>query len=229
MDTLARECIQEDREGGDEGLTLTGRHLGDAAALVFLIIGAAVQDDTADDLAVVVDHVPLEVVAAGNPVVLPNGLVTFDADEILTVRGELAVKIGGRHLDRFVARKTPGGGFHDGEDLRKDLTEDLLDGLVLVLDEFVGLGGEGFLLGDGNLLLELFLDLGDAFLEGGFHIQDMGTDLLRPGAEFIIGKRVDCLICIQHLVEQRLDAFHVFLGLGFEYLGKYTHFVSVFF
>ncbi len=69
MHAAARERAEEHGEGGHEGLAFTCGHLGDFALS---------QDDAADELHVVVRHVPLEVVAAGHPVVLPYGLVALD-------------------------------------------------------------------------------------------------------------------------------------------------------
>ena len=93
MDALARECVQEHREGRDEGLAFTGRHLGNAAALLLVGLEGAVQDDTADELHVVMDHVPGNLVAAGDPVVLPDGLVVLDVDEIAAVGRQVAVEV----------------------------------------------------------------------------------------------------------------------------------------
>jgi hypothetical protein len=52
---LAGEGVQVERERGDEGLALAGRHLGDAAL---------VQGDAANELDVEVDHVPGQLVVA---------------------------------------------------------------------------------------------------------------------------------------------------------------------
>ena len=98
--------------------------------------------------------------------VLPHGLVVLDVDEIAAAGRQVAVEVRRGDRDGLVLREAAGGGFHDGEGLGEDLVETLLDGVVLVLDELVGFGGEGFLLGNGDVFLQLRLDFGDAVLEG---------------------------------------------------------------
>ena len=218
---LAGERVQEHREGGDEGLSLTGRHLGDAAALLLVGLEGAVQDDAADELDIVMDHVPGDLVAAGHPMVLPDGLVVLDADEIAAVRGQVAVEIGRRDGDGLVLREAAGSGLHDGEGLGENLVEALLDGVVLVLDELVGLGGEGFLLGNGDFLFDLGLDFGDAVLEGLFHGENLRTKGGGTRPEFIVGESVNARIGRQDLVQHRLHLLHIAFGLGSENFLEY--------
>ena len=87
--TLACEGIEEYREGGHEGLSFTCRHLGNLSL---------VQGYTSDKLHVVMHHIPLHLVASGNPVVGVDGVVPFNAYEVV-VDGEFAVEIAGLHGD----------------------------------------------------------------------------------------------------------------------------------
>ena len=73
VNTLAGKRIQEHGEGRDEGLTLTCGHLGYLSLM---------QGDTADQLHVVVHHIPLEVVTSGHPVVPPDRFVPLDGKEV---------------------------------------------------------------------------------------------------------------------------------------------------
>ncbi len=57
------------------------------------------QHNAADELHVVVGHVPLHFVATGLPVVAPYSLVAFDAYEVSALSGKLAVEVGGSDLD----------------------------------------------------------------------------------------------------------------------------------
>ena len=221
VDALARECVQEHREGRDEGLAFTGRHLGNAAALLLVGLEGAVQDDTADELHVVMDHVPGNLVAAGDPVVLPDGLVVLDVDEIAAVGRQVAVEVRRCDRDGLVLRKAAGGGFHDGEGLGEDLVETLLDGVVLVLDELVGFGGEGFLLGNGNVFLQFGLDFGDAVLEGFLDGEDLRAERGGTGPELIVGEGVDAGIGREDLVQHGLHLLHVPVGLGAENFLQY--------
>ena len=163
VDSLAGEGVEEDRERSDEGLALAGGHLGDLALM---------QDGTADELHVIMDHVPGDLIAAGDPVVLVYGGVAFDMYEVV-IDTEVTVELGGGHLDELVLRETACSGLHDGESLRKDLVEALLDGLVLVLHKLVRLGGELFLLGHGEVSLQCLADLLDARLERSLHFAEL--------------------------------------------------------
>ena len=164
------------------------------------------------------DHVPGDLVAAGEPVVPPDGLVVLDADEVTAEGREVAVEVRGGHGDGLVLRETAGGGLHDGERLGENLVETLLDGVVLVLDELVGFGGEGFLLGDGDVFLHLGLDFGDAVLEGLLHFENLGAEGRGAGPELVIGQCVDAGIGREDLVQHRLHQLHIAIGFGSENL-----------
>ena len=221
MDALAGERVQEHRKGGDQGFTLTGRHLGDAATLLLVGLEGAVQDDAADELHVVVDHVPGDLVAAGDPVVLPHGLVVLDVDEIAAAGRQVAVEVRRGDRDGLILGEAAGGGFHDGKGLGEDLVEALFDGVVLVLDQFVGFRGEVFFLGNGDVFLQFRLDFGDTVLEG---LLD-GEDLLPEGGgtrpELVVGEGVDAGIGREDLVQHGLHLLHVPVGLGAENFLQY--------
>ena len=99
MDSLACEGVQEHRQCCHEGLSLTRRHLRNLAL---------VENDTSDELDVIVDHIPGLLVSSGNPVVFPERLVPVDLHEIVG-HAHRAVKVIGSHLDNFVLSEPSGG------------------------------------------------------------------------------------------------------------------------
>ena len=134
VNSLMRQGVQVHRQRGYKGLTFTRCHLR------YLTL---VQYHTAEELYVVMDHIPCDLVSASHPVVVPDGyilctlyLVTlslgYDLYEIV-VRRQVAVHIACRYLYRLVLRKTACGGLDDGKSLRKNLVQ---HALVLFLDLF---------------------------------------------------------------------------------------------
>ena len=126
---LASQCVEEYGERCHEGLALARRHLGDLAF---------VEHHAAEELHVVVYHVPFDVVAAGQPVIGIDGLVAFDGYEILRCR-ELPVEIGSRYYDGLVFGEAACRILHDGERFGKNFVELLLDLFVDALGDFVAL------------------------------------------------------------------------------------------
>ena len=168
MHALACQGIEVDRQRSHEGLTFTSGHLSNLAL---------VQHDTANDLAVVVHHVPSHHVAARHPAVLEVGLVAFDGD-VVVFCGQLAVEVGGGHFHHFVFAEVFGCGLHYRERLGKDFVQRFFDVVELLFLEFVdlvvelllfvglhvGVGfGLGFQLGNfghlgSGLVLDVFLE-----------------------------------------------------------------------
>ena len=72
--TITCQCVEEDRGSTYESLTLTGSHLGNLTLM---------ENNTTEELYVVVDHFPLHIVAAGSPVVVIDSLVTVDGHEVV--------------------------------------------------------------------------------------------------------------------------------------------------
>ena len=206
MDTLAREGVQEHRERGDEGLALARRHFRDLALM---------QGDAADQLDVIVDHVPGDLVAARQPVVAVYGLVPLDVHKVV-VHGQVAVELRGGDGDGGILLEAAGRALHDGESLREYLVEGLLDGLVFVLDELVRLAGQTLLFGDGNIFVELELDLGEPVLERLLHLLQALPQRRRTGTDVVVGEGVDFRIDGQDLVQGGLHGLEVAFGLRAE-------------
>ena len=108
--TVASQGIQEDGEGSHEGLTFTSRHLGNLALMEY---------GTTEELHVIVDHFPLQIVTAGSPVVMIDSLVAINRDKVfLGISSQLAIEICSSHNSLFVLCETTGCLFHDGKHLR---------------------------------------------------------------------------------------------------------------
>ena len=218
MHALPCQSVEEYGERRDEGLSFTRRHFGDLAL---------VEHHAAEELDVVVDHVPLDVVAAGHPVGGIYGLVAVDGDEILR-GGEFAVEVVCRDHDGVVLCKTAGRILHDGECLGEDAVEDLLD---LFVDAF---GGVVDLLGDLLLLFErgfgLFefgLQFDDAGLVCGDEVGDLFLEVFAVSAEFVVGEGFDRRVDGLDFLQIGFDQFAVLVGFrteeGFDDTGNYIH------
>ena len=103
--TVASQGIQEHRERSHERLTFTRCHLGNLTLM---------EHGTTEELHVVVDHVPLQVVTAGHPMVVIDGLVAVDMHKVLG-GSQLAVEIVGRYHHFLVLGEAAGGFLHDAE------------------------------------------------------------------------------------------------------------------
>ncbi len=145
------------------------------------------QHCTADQLYVVVHHVPGNVSAGGCPVVLIDGLIAPDLDIVL-FDAEVAVELGGRGPDLGTLTEAAGGFFDDGKSLGEDLFEDLLEVLVAFFFEFIGLLVDGIAsvqvgCRQGFRLLLFFGDLG---IDGGQVLGDAGFELPGLAAQLVV-------------------------------------------
>ena len=129
MDAVAREGVEEYGERSHEGLTFTRCHLSNLSL---------VEDDAAEELHVVVNHIPHRLVAACLPMVHVDSLVALDADEILG-DGEVAVEVRSRDDDFLILGKASGSLLDDGKRLRQGLIHRLLVDFEDVLLQFVNL------------------------------------------------------------------------------------------
>ncbi len=74
VNTVSCKCVEEHRQGSYKRFTFTRRHLGNLSLM---------QNGTTEELYVVVNHIPLLVVAAGNPVVMIYRLVAVDIHKVV--------------------------------------------------------------------------------------------------------------------------------------------------
>ena len=114
---------------------------------------------TSEELHIVVHHFPLQVVAAGSPVVMIDGLVAVDSDKVLgRIASQLAVEIGGGDDSLLVFGKASCCLFDDAESHRHDIVEGFFVDVKRLFVEFVNLIEDGLALverGIFNSSLEL--------------------------------------------------------------------------
>ena len=181
----------------------------------------------AEELHVVVHHVPFDVVAAREPVGGVDGLVAVDRDEILR-GGQLPVEIVGRDRDRFVLGETARRIFHDGERFGQDFVELLFDLLVDAFGDLVDLlRNLLFLFECGFGAFQLRFQSDDALLVGGDEIGDLLHQRLAPAAEFVVRKCGDGGVDLLDFVDIGFDGLAVFVRLRteqeFDYTGYNIH------
>ena len=215
VDALAGQGVEIDRQRLHERLTFTRAHLGDFALM---------QHDAADELHVVVHHVPPDEVAARHPPVLVVSLAV--ADVHIVARGrQVAVPRHGRHLHLLVLGKTARRLLDHGEGFRQNLVQNGLRRLVNLLLDFVDFGVEAFFF----LHLQRVLAVGNPLLERGDRILFRLNLILNPlaelgrlGAQAVVVKRLDRLVGLETSRQHRLNLLQVPLRLIAENLLEYT-------
>ena len=161
VDAVSGEGVEEDGERCHERLTFTRCHLGDFSLVEHL---------TAEELHIVVNHLPFQVVSASRPVVVVDGLVAVDGDEVFGgVGGQLAVEVGGRDDGLLVLGKAACGVFHNAESHGHHVVEGFFIDIERLFLQFVDLVEDGFTLVDG-CILDGCLELGNLLflLTSGF-------------------------------------------------------------
>ena len=113
VNTVARKSIEEDRKGGHKGLSFTRCHFGNLAF---------VENHATEQLNIVVNHVPLHVVASGHPVIVINGLIVFNGHKVVS-SGQRAVEVGSRNHHLAVLSEATGCTLHDGKGFIHHLVE----------------------------------------------------------------------------------------------------------
>ncbi len=218
MHAFLGQRVEEHRERRDKGLALARGHLGDFAL---------VEHHAAEELHVVVDHVPLHVVAARKPMGRIDGLVTLDAHEIFRC-GQFAVEVVGRHLDRLVLGEAARRVFHDGERFGQNLVELLFDAVVDALGQFVDFLGNLLLFAERRLrFFKLGAQFGDAGFVSGDVVGDAALQLLAAGAQPVVRECLDFGVYGLDFLNVRLDFLAVLVGFRAEdhldKTGNYIH------
>ena len=180
VDTITREGIEEDGERSDEGLTFPRSHLGDLTL---------VQDGTPEELHVVVHHIPGDLIATSEPVVLIDGHIILDADEVVA-DAEVAVKVRSLDADLGVLCEAATRALDDGEGLGMDFVEDDLELVEDLLLELVYLGPDSF------ALIELLaFDAGLEFFYlstfAGYVVADTLTERGGAGTQVVVRQCID--------------------------------------
>ena len=196
--TVSGKCIKEHRQGRNECLTLTCRHLGNLALMEYC---------TAEQLYIVVNHVPYGVVTAGLPVVAVYRLVAVDAYKV-ELCGKLTVKVIGRDNDGLVLGKAACAVLHDCKGLGQRLIKCLVEHLEHLLLQLVNLVEDRF-----SLLKFRILDFCLQFCYSCTQFSSAALNLLlercRCGTQLIVAKLRDSGVHSLHLVNPRLNLAHV--------------------
>ena len=200
VNTIAGQGIQEYRTGTNEGLTLTSSHLGNLAL---------VQNNTTEELNVVVDHFPLEVIATCCPVIVVDSLVTIDGDEVVGWVGcQLTVKVVGCNHSLLVLCETASGILDDAESSRQNLVEGNLILVECFLLQLVDLVEDSFTLIDWSVF-DFSLKLSNLclfFLGSRLYVV---LDFLCFSTEFVIAQGLDIFIFCLNLLYDWLNQLHV--------------------
>ena len=180
VDTITREGIEEDGERSDESLTFPRSHLGDLTL---------VEDCTPEELHIVVHHVPGDLIATSEPVVLIDSHIIFDADEVVA-DAEVAVKVRSLDADLGVLGEAATRALDDGEGLGVDFVEDDLELVEDLLLELVYLGPDSF------ALIELLtFDAGLEFFYlgtlGSYIVADTLTERGGAGTQVVVRQCID--------------------------------------
>ena len=180
VDTITREGIEEDRERSDEGLTFPRSHLGDLTL---------VEDGTPEELHIVVHHIPGDLIAASEPVVLIDSHIILDADEVVA-DAEVTVEVRSLDADLGVLSEAATRALDDGEGLGVDFVEDDLELVEDLLLELVYLGPDSF------ALIELLaFDAGLEFFYlgtlGSYIVADTLTERGGAGTQVVVRQCID--------------------------------------
>ncbi len=119
--------------------------------------------------------------------VLPEGLVTLDGHEVAPLGGELAVHVGGGHLDGFVGGEAGRGFAHGGEHDGEVLLQLGFEGVEYVFLVAVDVVPEGLALVEGEVL-DAAADFRDGVLVGLDGGGDVGAHLVDLVAELVVGE-----------------------------------------
>ena len=150
MHSPTRQCVEEYRQGCHEGFTFTGCHFGDFSLM---------QNYTADELHIVVNHIPRNSVTTGNPRIFPYSLIVVDSYKVVGC-GKVAVEIGSSHHHLGIFLETAGCFLQYCKRLRENCEQVLLDFLVDFFLYLVNLVEHLFAFPDVEVLC-LFLQFGN--------------------------------------------------------------------
>ena len=150
MYAIACQSIEEDWQSSHKSLTFTSSHLGNLSLMEY---------SATEKLDVVMNHLPWQIVSACRPVIMIDGFVAVDGDEVfLRVTSQLAVKVGGSHHCLFVLRKASSGILYNGKYF----------GTHLVKSLFIDF--QGFLLQFVYLIEDILTFVNRCIFNGGFQL-----------------------------------------------------------
>ena len=200
MDTIASQGVEEDGEGSDERLTFTRSHLGNLTLM---------QYGTTEELYVIVYHLPFQIVTTSGPVVMIDGLVTINCNEVMTwVGSQFAVKICCRNNSFFILCEATCSLLNNSEDLWHHLIECLFVDFEHFFLQFVNLCEDISTLVNRRLFngcLQFFY----LFFLLVSRILHLALDILCALAQCVVVELLNLWIYGFYLFYQWLDEFHV--------------------
>ncbi|OAV72462.1 hypothetical protein Barb7_03100 [Bacteroidales bacterium Barb7] len=208
MHPVSRQRIEENGQRGDQRLAFPRRHFGDLSLM---------QNNAAEQLHIVMHHVPRYLISAGRPPVAVNSLVAVDAHKVM-LGCQIPVEIVRRDHRLLILLETAGSLFHNGIYFGEHLVQYLFQFLGDLLFNLVHLCPDGF---------AFFQLLAVDALAQAFHfipfagciILDTFLNLIRPGTQRIIIESLYQRIRGLYLLYVRGDFPQIPLRLIAEQLG----------
>ncbi len=206
VNAVAGEGVEEHGKRCHKRLSLAGCHFG---------YFALVEHNSAEQLHVVMHHVPRNLISAGNPMVLVYCLVAVDAHEVVC-GGKLAVKVCGGYGYFLVLCEAACCFAHNGESVGQYLIELFVVAFQHFLFKLVDLAENGFAVLDGGFL-NLAFEFDNLFLYVIGGTLDDAFQFLRLCTQRIVVERLYCRFRLLYFLNPRLDFLHVAGGFVSEY------------
>ena len=196
MYAFAGKGVEKDGQCSYERLSFTGSHFGNLSF---------VQHDTAEELDVVVHHVPFHLVASGYPMVLIDRLVAFDAYEVMAGR-QVTIEI--RRCDRnlFVLHETTRRILDDGKGFGQHLFQHFFILIGNLLFDFIYFRPDRFAFFQ-FFFVDSLTQFFDAFFLFAHVIPYALADVCRTGAQFIVRERFNGRVSRLDLIYVRRNFF----------------------
>ena len=211
--TLTRERVEEYRECRNQCLTLTGSHLGNLTQ---------VENNTTEELYIIMNHIPLDVVTARSPMGRVDSLVALDIHKVL-YGCKVSVKVVCSNLYSVALRETTSSILNNRKRLRENLLEDILN-LVLnnTLTLFDILRYALLLRYRDVVILQSCLLLCNMLLICSNILCNLATQCSCTSTQFIICQLFDFRIYLLDLLNVRLNLLTVLIGFTAEEKFYYT-------
>ena len=200
MYATACQCAEEDGAGGHQRLSFARCHFGNLSLC---------EHHAAEELYVVVYHIPQCVVASGHPMVVVDGFgaVLRNLHEILG-QGQFLVIVCRGNFQRFVFREASCRVLHDSEGLGQGFVKGLVEPFEDFLLQTVNLVEYHFAVFDGRFF-NLFLQVGNLRLLFANGALNLLTEFQCPCAEFVVAEILQRFLCSLTLLHPRLYFLHV--------------------
>ena len=200
VNTVACKCVEEYRTCSYQCLTLTCCHLGNLTLM---------KHDTTEELHVIMDHLPLEVIASCCPMVVIDSLVAVNGNKVLAwVCCKFAVEICCCYDCFLVLSETTCCILYNAEYYWENFVQSHFVFFEYFLVEFVNLCKDAFALIDWSLL-NLCLQFLDLLLQVVCGILYVCLYLLRLCTELIVRESLNGWICSLYFLYEWLYLLYV--------------------